>query len=1165
MAFPQIFAELHAQASRACSEVQQQQQPKQPKQQKHVLLVGLDNSGSESSAMGDSYIYEVQGRVSKEYSINQFNSGKLVEAYVALWSSDCSSLTKLNPTTHLLTKNVTGFSNWTIPCPTGGTNPRAVFEKAYEQVTRMQRENPHLTFELFIATDGTDFTGAVAGSYDQQKLVETCGRLVSLKNVTLTIAGIIPQKQDYTKITEDKPIPGLTLANLLFKYATKCLLCSGNETSLTTIFQKQEKFQIGDITFCNEKLPIGTNMIAFLTELMLHHKEIAECLSSGQYDILLDNVVTQCVLQLKNVVNPLNKTVPWFNRVKDAMIAIGTHIYAKDDPTIVQTVKDAITDKFAEHFKQISQGNARLCSGSFIEGKQNLFKEVDNMLKTTGTLTTNKENVLFIVSNSDGTYKFVRVNDPNVRNKLCTMNGMPNSGYGSSSLVIPDITNPSIYKQNDQLCRQAIRCAEHVILPTFRGNRKDTVFIFFWGVEWVKGMLSGLPTNSDHMEILKLLFRMMADKKIMGKDGESTLLKEWEKGIFPVSMDDGRTIPQIVSTMPMNNSSITNSTIDPQDLRELLFIAAGGESMFNSFVKQEQVCNLRERMGLSHTPSITEFMEYTGRKYAHLQGTVQQSEVPFYCYAPYSIFQQDFIELPEIQGEQLWTILPHGQCDVKHQDGGFHCTNMERINMMGDNGGRCPYCKVGLSSCHFKPIEGGWPTLDTFLQSKVPICLVQPRQQPQPQHHQNTDKFVLHLVGSVGMGKTTITNVLIKSLVTKGWNVIVVSSDYWSKKGITGANQSAPINEMLNDFERDCDASGGNKPRLIIVDTCGDNTNLANPDTKVFGWNSAIYGYKSLTYCPNCKIVNDRLEKPDELKAWIARNVFKRNTSTFQPNEYNADTTFWLSAQTVGCTKTIGIVEKKAEAFLSKFGIKTTPLPNCNSIERFITTIDAKANAYASFLASEPSLSLERQVADMVSRLVSMCTMVQAPAPTPAPAPAVQYSGGGVAVHSVPSAGGGVAVHSVPSAGGGLAVHSVPSAGGGVAVHSVPSAGGGVAVHSVPSAGPLVSTSNIPVKPNNMSNNRSKRWDKNVGLYNKTKERKFLDVLIEMAREETAQLASVATAPSASVGVSIGQDPSASVAVVPGVSIAQEVVASAVPNPFTRLVSSAMAFIPKFS
>jgi ABC-type multidrug transport system fused ATPase/permease subunit len=137
--------------------------------------------------MGDSYIYEVQGNVSKEYSIKLFNSGKPVEAYVALWSSDCSSWTKLNPTTHLLTKNVTGFSNWTIPCPTGGTNPSAVFEKAYEQVTRMQRENPHLTFELFIATDGTDFTGAVTGSYDQQKLVETCGRLVSLKNVTLTI------------------------------------------------------------------------------------------------------------------------------------------------------------------------------------------------------------------------------------------------------------------------------------------------------------------------------------------------------------------------------------------------------------------------------------------------------------------------------------------------------------------------------------------------------------------------------------------------------------------------------------------------------------------------------------------------------------------------------------------------------------------------------------------------------------------------------------------------------------------------------------------------------------------------------------------------------------------------------------------------------------------
>lgn len=105
MVFPQIFAGFLAQALRACSEVQQQQ----PKQQKHVVLLALDMSGSESCSMNDTTIYEVQGSVSKAYSIEKCNSGTQVEVHLALWSNDCSEFTKLNTTQHLLTKRLPAF------------------------------------------------------------------------------------------------------------------------------------------------------------------------------------------------------------------------------------------------------------------------------------------------------------------------------------------------------------------------------------------------------------------------------------------------------------------------------------------------------------------------------------------------------------------------------------------------------------------------------------------------------------------------------------------------------------------------------------------------------------------------------------------------------------------------------------------------------------------------------------------------------------------------------------------------------------------------------------------------------------------------------------------------------------------------------------------------
>jgi hypothetical protein len=619
-----------------------------------------------------------------------------------------------------------------MPEPTGGTTPSNAFIEAERLIKSLGAD---CEIEYVIATDGTDFDGIREG-FSQTQLFDACKRLMSLNNVTMTVIGIIPERVDYTKITESQPIPGLTLANLLFQYVSKCMMCSGIETTLTTVFQKQEQNSSSGILFCNEfRLPHGTNIIAFLTELVKVLRNHSELITLEQYDILLDSVVSLCVLKLKGIINPLARKVQWFEQVKSGMVAIGSSVYLKADPTLTeQQVKHAVSDKFIVNFIQVSEGSTRLCSGSFIKDKRNMFQEVSAQLKASGTLPIDTNMALFIVyDNTNGSYKFVRVDDLNIRSKLCTVQGMPFSGYNNLSLALPDFTDPITHARHGQVIRQAIRGSASILLPKFHGDIKDPVFIFMWGVEWVKGLLSGLPTNCDHMEILKLLFCTMTDKKVLGRDGrDSTLLQEWKKGNFPERLDDGRSILQSVSSHFLDIKGI-----DPHDMEGLLFVLVG---VFDSFVKQAQ-CTLHVLMGIQHPPSCEEFLAYVREKYAHLKGTVSTpQDVPFFSHAPYSPFQQDYMDISAGAGE-LWSVLPHTNehgsvCDVKHQDGGFHCDTMERVNMMGTNGGKCLYCRMKLMPCHFKKVEGGWPTLQTFLDSHIPVGPVpQPVQQPalQPQ------------------------------------------------------------------------------------------------------------------------------------------------------------------------------------------------------------------------------------------------------------------------------------------------------------------------------------------------------------------------------------------------------------------------------------------------
>jgi hypothetical protein len=373
-------------------------------------------------------------------------------------------------------------------------------------------------------------------------------------------------------------------------------------------------------------------------------------------------------------------------------------------------------------------------------------------------------------------------------------------------------------------------------------------------------------------------------------------------------------------------------------------------------------------------------------------------------------------------------------------------------------------------------------------------------------------------LGTTGSGKTSFLHVMREEAKKRGLKSITLSPDY-----LNTALASKSKQQKSQHYER----LMSSKPPVVFVDYCCTQVEPASTYLNV-----GLSSYQIITVMPNVMVDRDGNKLAlKEFQHWCLDHLLKRKPQSPVSTDDGSMVGHWLNPETVGdMFKFIGIHNDKVSALLGSAAILIPTHLSATQAKEYVTP---GAIAYQKML-DDAGMTLEYQVK-------SIMDIAYPPLPVPV-APIIPSAGGGIA--AVPIA------PTITSAGGGIA--AVPIA------PTITSAGGGVAaVRSVP----LVSTSNIPVKPNNMSNNRSKRWDKNVGLYNKTKERKFLDVLIEMAREETAQLASVAVVPSAP----IAQDPSASVAVVPSVSIAQEVVAPTVPNPFTRLVSSAMAFIPKFS
>ena len=349
-------------------------------------------------------------------------------------------------------------------------------------------------------------------------------------------------------------------------------------------------------------------------------------------------------------------------------------------------------------------------------------------------------------------------------------------------------------------------------------------------------------------------------------------------------------------------------------------------------------------------------------------------------------------------------------------------------------------------------------------------------------------------LGTTGSGKTSFLQVLREEAKGRGLRSITLSSDYCSTvlAGKSKQQRDQHYARLMS-----------SKPPVVFIDYCCSQVEPAYTYLNV-----DLKGYQVITVMPNVMVDRDGSKVAiKEFQHWCLDHLLKRKPQSPVTTDDGSMVGHWLNPVTVSdMQKFIGIHNDKVSALLGSDAVLTPTHLSATQAKEYVTR---GAIAYQKVL-DDAGMTLEYQVKSIMD-IAYPPPKVPLAAPTPSPSPSPAPS-----VPLVPSAGGG-----------------------GAAVPLVPSAGGGVV---------------IPTKPSNLSNNRSKTWEKYVMLYNKHNKQEHLDELIKIARETA-----LAAAPEAQVVVA----QEAQVVVAQAAQEAQVVVA-AVPNPFTGLVSKAMAFIPKF-
>lgn len=777
--------------------------------------------------------------------------------------------------------------------PMGGTSTHLAINKICSNLSKFKPDT------VIVYTDGQ--TNSNKTYFDNSMAI-------FLKhNIKLDVVAITNTTTNMETITknEERTIPGMELINNLGNFINSLSIynlchehvpfCGILNTSVDKNSLKFLGFKINDI------IPVFINK---LLAKLIEHKDNIEW---GANQINLKKLLTEIGKLLSIFFVELPNFHPMILKITDTISECTGF-------TLDRTIK------ILEYGFSCSKQNKPIVLTNFEEhvkdsvNKHNEFADAIGELNLKGTtLGSNK-----------------RISIPYGNNLVCILD----NGSIDLSITMPQSTYPKSMDKygnayfgidvNPQAIRIALRT--HCGNIGFQGARYSNAVPFFVLCQMSIMFIKGIDLNSEHMKLLRQLAIYQTSLEVMVAKG-----KYDGKGCYNY-WKNGQLIPMHFEKQITHTSMYSDKLINPLRLSEPIWWALM-MSMLGLFEEQKNVYeNSINALGVNC--NVESFLNYIKDTYTNNIGGKIICET--FQEVQKSLFTLDYFD----ENDSIYFLKDHNSNGIANNTTNNCCTKTwyseEELPYIKKNG--CVWCHYMPMSTDFEKIinKNIDQSIKTIMDQSSKITFngitdntINLSNQTVLTNSTNSTKFRINMCGITGSGKTTSTEKIENILKNNDCDVLIVSSDTLSKKGIKGKEMQKTILNNIRNFDK---KTNGKNKKVIIMDLCNEN-GITNDS---FGWDFSEYN--NLTFFPNFD--NKQF---DNYQAWCLNNVINRPIHTNNCN-------YWLNPISAGLDTCIKVHNMKARGIAN--------LTNClyNDIninldrQQLNNLIVAKSETYKNYL-----------------------------------------------------------------------------------------------------------------------------------------------------------------------------------------------------------------------
>jgi len=738
--------------------------------------------------------------------------------------------------------------------------------------------------DVYLYTDGN--TNSLSSD------IKTCVKELNDMDIKIHIIAITSSNTNLETITqnEEQRIPGMDLVNYCINLIDTLIIYNRFHNQIPFHGVQNSRISRSSLSFMDIELPTGTIIPKFINDI-INIVEMNRDINWGMNNIDLKKFCSQ----IGKLISVLFVSFP-----EDHSFIF--NISLKISKVGIITQEEVI--KFIEYGFNCVKQNRPI-----------KYTNIDGNIKDAAVKNQEFSDAVQFITRHGSTL--------NCNKSIC----LPNNGYSIIQTTKESTDNVGNTFFGIDADPQALRIAlrTHCGNIGFQNSRQSPSVIFYVLSEMFLMFIHGIPLDSEHMiEYRKMAITqtLMVPMVAYGKYANCGFYDSWKQG----------EIPKMHYSSPKTHTSLsTDQRINPLKLPEPIWWISmmtmlGLFDIQVTFVKDTLVSlgiNLNEESFLTYIHSTYQPL---------IEGNIVLKK-----FEPLDNSVFTLTEFPE--GITIHRFKNHGLCRTNT------CYSSDELPYLYEKG--CVWCShIPENDSEFETfqnvsntsLEGGIPlrikgllvdntvsldtlSLDTLSLDTLSLDSLSLDSEP------SASKNVIFLSGPTGSGKSTSSEKMKSFLESKGVDVLIVSADKWSKKGLNPLNE---INRELVSFNRN-----PNPFKVIIMDLCNEK----GPDMKAFKFDFARSGYTKRIFYPNM----DK-NKFYAFKCWCLKNLLMRPL-------HNETTNFWLNPVSAGLQTVLKVHNMKCRALEKTLHINDrNPDFSGNSIPEILAKIQIHVTEYEEFL-----------------------------------------------------------------------------------------------------------------------------------------------------------------------------------------------------------------------